>query len=82
MWSLNDVSEFELREGFGFFFFCLVNLFTWEQIFAVVKRRHSSLILKEVLLETELVPVLQVQPCWDFNNSFESLMRTGVQDLH
>ena len=51
MWSLNDVSEFELREGFGFFFFFgLVNLFTLEQIFAVVKIRHSSLILKEVLL--------------------------------
>ena len=50
MWSLNDVSEFELREGFGFFVFCLVNLFTLEQIFAVVKIRHSSLILKEVLL--------------------------------
>ena len=48
MWSLNDVSEFESREGFGFFFFCLVNLFTLEQIFAVVKIRHSSLILKEV----------------------------------
>ena len=48
MWSLNDVSEFELREGFVFF--CLVNLFTLEQIFAVVKIRHSSLILKEVLL--------------------------------
>ena len=32
------------------FFFCLVNLFTLEQIFAVVKIRHSSLILKEVLL--------------------------------
>ena len=32
------------------FCFCLVNLFTLEQIFAVVKIRHSSLILKEVLL--------------------------------
>ena len=30
-------------------FFWLVNLFTLEQIFAVVKIRHSSLILKEVL---------------------------------
>ena len=50
MWSLNDVSEFELREGFSFFFFCLVNLFTLEQIFAVVKIRHSSLLLEEVLL--------------------------------
>ena len=58
MWSLNDVSEFELREGFSFFFFCLVNLFTLEQIFAVVKIRHSSLILKEVLH-----PCSDIQSC-------------------
>ena len=31
------------------FFFCLVNLFQKEQIFVVVKIRHSSLILKEEL---------------------------------
>ena len=39
-----------VKGRFWFLFFCLVNLFTLEQIFAVVKIRHSSLILKEVLL--------------------------------
>ena len=39
-----------LSQGKVLFFFCLVNLFTLEQIFAVVKIRHSSLILKEMLL--------------------------------
>ena len=38
-----------VKGRFWFLFFCLVNLFTLEQIFAVVKIRHSSLILKEVL---------------------------------
>ena len=31
-------------------FFCLVNLFSLEQNFVVVKIRHSSLMLKELLL--------------------------------
>ena len=52
MWHVRFNWCFRFQQGKRFqfrFFFCLVNLFTLEQSFVVVKIRHSSLILKEVL---------------------------------
>ena len=53
-----------------FWFLFFVNLFTLEQIFAVVKIRHSSLILKEVLH----LPTQGVGPQEDWTDNIQTVV--------